>query len=232
MIHNIVYTEEQKEWARNYFSTHSLKETTDAFNEKYRLCKSEGSIRYIVYEPKNAFYTKEMLDFLKEMTSIPNNTWVNITKEFNKKFNVCKSCKTLTRAGYQLGFHTIRDNNFTTFPKTRYKVGTEKIRISHGQKYIVVKVDSKHNATNENWKYKHYVEWEKYNGKVPENCILIFLDGNTLNCDIKNLRCVSNSELRRLTGNRFTSSYYGKGKITEAFVECINLEKVLKETIK
>ena len=37
--------------------------------------------------------------------------------------------------------------------------------------------------------------WENQHGKIPENHILIFLDGNRLNCSIENLKLVSRSEL-------------------------------------
>ena len=159
---NLPYTKEQREWARIYFSTHSLKETTNAFNEKYKLNKKETAIRHLVAGIKNTFYTIEMLDFLKEMATIPNNTWKYITQEFNKKFNTNKSCKALHRFGYLHGISVLRDQNYTIFPKPKYEIGTEIIR----DKYIVVKVAAKHKDEKANWKLKHYMIWEQYNGKV------------------------------------------------------------------
>lgn len=222
------YTKEQREWVRIYFFTHSLKETTIAFNERYNLDKKEGAIRHLVAGVKNRTYTIEMLDFLKDMASVPNNTWKYITQEFNKKFNTNKNWKTLCRFGYLHGINTIsnRDDNFTVFPKPRYEIGTERIRVRDG--YIVVKVDSKHKDEKANWKLKHYMVWEQHNGKVPKNCVLIFLDGNTLNCDISNLACVDKGTLKKIQGNRYTPNFYGKSKITEAMLETIKTENLLR----
>lgn len=233
---NIPYTKEQREWAKNYFSTHSLKETTLAFNERYKLDKKETAIHHIVVgvKPRN-HYTIEMLNFLKEMADIPNNTWKYITQEFNKRFNTTTKWTALRRfaSGHNIYTITNRDYNFTYYPKHRLKIGTEKIRRKlDGEQYIVVKVDSKHKGNKTNWKLKHYIEWKKYNGRVPENCVLIFLDGNTLNCDISNLMCFDKATLKRVLGNRYTPNYYGKGKITEAYVECIKLEKIIERTRK
>lgn len=223
-----LYTKEQREWARIYFSTHSLKETTDAFNERYNLNKKVTAIKPLVTGAKNTytFYTIEMLDFLKDMATIPNNTWKHITQEFNKRFNTNKKSTALCRFGYLHGISVLRDQNYTTFPKPRYEIGTERIRARDG--YIVVKVDAKHKDEKANWKLKHYVVWEQYNGKVPENCILIFLDGNTSNCDISNIACVDKGTLKKIQGNRYTQSLYGKGKITEAMLETIKTENLLR----
>ncbi len=55
---------------------------------------------------------------------------------------------------------------------------------------------------NGTWKPYHVYLWEKANGKLPENCFLLFLDGNPLNCELDNLYCVTHQE--RMT-------YVGKG---------------------
>ncbi|HET8886808.1 MAG TPA: HNH endonuclease signature motif containing protein [Salinimicrobium sp.] len=45
-----------------------------------------------------------------------------------------------------------------------------------------------------NWKQYHYHVWEKENGKVPEGHCLWFKDGNSLNCNIENLECITRAE--------------------------------------
>ena len=230
--YGLPYSIEQKEWAKNYYlSTKSIKETTIAFNKRYNLNKSTQSIRHVVAGVRIRLnYTKEMIDFLKENAAIPNNTWKNITKEFNKTFNTNKRWEALKRACSDYGIKTIsnRTESYTFFPRARYKIGAEVIRKkkNSNEQYIVVKVSNNHKGNN--WKLKHYIEWEKYYGPVPKDHLLIFLDGNTLNCDISNLRCIDKGTSKRILGNKHTPNYYGKNKITEAFIECINLEKIIK----
>lgn len=63
------------------------------------------------------------------------------------------------------------------------EVGSE--RISRDG-YIEIKV-----AEPKTWRLKHRVVWEKHNGEIPEDHIVIFLDGNPLNVNIENLALVS-----------------------------------------
>lgn len=44
------------------------------------------------------------------------------------------------------------------------------------------------------WRHKHIIEWEKHRGKVPEGCMISFKDGNHNNCSIENLMCITQTE--------------------------------------
>ena len=44
------------------------------------------------------------------------------------------------------------------------------------------------------WRFKHILEWEKHNGKVPDGCMISFKDGNHYNCSIENLMCITMTE--------------------------------------
>lgn len=52
--------------------------------------------------------------------------------------------------------------------------------------YVVVKV-SQPNV----WKYKQRLIYEQHYGKIPKNMMVIFLDGDKTNFDIKNLKAVT-----------------------------------------
>lgn len=45
-----------------------------------------------------------------------------------------------------------------------------------------------------NWVPLHHHVWEQANGPIPDNHAVIFLDNNTENCNLKNLKCVSKAE--------------------------------------
>lgn len=227
------YTSEQREWARNYFLTHSRKETTIAFNKRYGTNKSVGAIAHLIKGVKKDFcthYTAEMESFIREQVAIPNNTWKPITKTFNEKFNTNIKWQALKRKASCIGVstETNRDSNFTFHPKPKHKIGAEVIHKKwDGEQYIFVKVSNDFKRHKANWKLKHYIVWEEHFGKVPDNCVLIFLDSNSLNCDINNLRCVDKGTLKKIQGNKYTLNYYGKGKITDAMIEILETEKIL-----
>lgn len=44
------------------------------------------------------------------------------------------------------------------------------------------------------WELHHRVVWERNNGKIPKDHIVVFKDGDSLNTDIKNLELISKAE--------------------------------------
>lgn len=75
-------------------------------------------------------------------------------------------------------------------PHNHREIGFETI---NKDGYIVVKVQEE-GTQRQRWKFKHLIEWEKHNGPVPKGYMVIFLDGNKLNCDIENLAMISRQE--------------------------------------
>lgn len=54
------------------------------------------------------------------------------------------------------------------------------------------------------WKELHVYNWEKKNGKVPKGKVLRFIDGNTLNPEVSNLKLIDRADNMRLnTIHRF-----------------------------
>ena len=47
----------------------------------------------------------------------------------------------------------------------------------------------------DNWELLHRVLWEKENGDIPKGFNVVFVDGNQMNCEVSNLKLISNSEL-------------------------------------
>lgn len=65
-------------------------------------------------------------------------------------------------------------------------VGTIRLRHDHAARgakpYYWQKV-----AEPNVWRAKHVIEWEEHHGPVPENCVVAFANGDTLNWHIENL---------------------------------------------
>lgn len=51
----------------------------------------------------------------------------------------------------------------------------------NGNKYKHIRV------SEGNWKHLHRVIWEKANGRIPNDCIVRFIDGDSMNCALPNL---------------------------------------------
>lgn len=95
-------------------------------------------------------------------------------------------------------------------PSNHHEVGT-----------VVVTTDgyvARKTAEPNQWEYVHRMVWEEHNGPIPEGGIVIFLDGNPLNCDISNLQMITRAEHARLNQNhlRFKDPELTKTGITVA----------------
>ena len=73
-----------------------------------------------------------------------------------------------------------------TVSNTKKPIGAETLN-SNG--YIKVKV-----ADPIVWKLKHRIIWEKHNGKIPDDSVIIFADGDTTNVNIDNLMLISKKQ--------------------------------------
>lgn len=58
------------------------------------------------------------------------------------------------------------------------------------------------------WKMLHVYNWEQANGKVPSGNILIFKNGNTMDCDLSNIVLIS--RLEHVANTRNSDGYIAK----------------------
>ena len=67
--------------------------------------------------------------------------------------------------------------------------GAISIRIDkRGVKYQHIRI------SKSNWQPLHRHVWEKHNGAIAKDKVVVFKDGNTLNCDISNLQLISKAD--------------------------------------
>lgn len=117
-----------------------------------------------------------------------------------------------TKGVYNVG------GNVTSFKKGHVPlntdpIGTEKL-LADG--YVWVKVNNVPRAPKKvNWKQKNVVIWEHAHGPVPENHVIIFLDGNRENFDLDNLKMISRETNVRLNQNHLR---HKNKELTEAGV--------------
>ena len=89
-----------------------------------------------------------------------------------------RCCNTMFRKGHK--------------PHNTRHDGAESIRVNNnGHRYIYVRI------AEGKWIPKHIQIWTQANGPVPDGHNIIFRDGDTQNCSLENLECVSDAELMR-----------------------------------
>lgn len=154
----------------------------------------------------------EMRDYLAEI--VPGRHYHEIVKMFNEKFGLNLSQKTITSAMKRYNLFTGFDGRFpkgnvplnkgkkmspeqyekckaTMFkpgiePTNHREVGSER---NSKDGYIEIKT-----AEPGTWELKHRVVWQQAYGEIPEGKVIIFKDGNKLNCALENLEIISQRE--------------------------------------
>lgn len=113
--------------------------------------------------------------------------------------------------------------------KTQFKKGHKPKNTLSGNGHIRIRKDSKTGRLykyiklkDSNWQLLARVVYEKEKAAIPNNHVIRFIDGNTLNCDIKNLECISMAE----NGKRTLNEYHNHPKELKTAIKLKN--KILK----
>ena len=78
------------------------------------------------------------------------------------------------------------------------KVGAVRNHKYKGKPRLVIKVGDR----PKRWiLYARYV-WEQAHGSVPKGCVVMHIDGDRMNCELSNLRCVTKQEHGPIAGKR------------------------------
>lgn len=108
-------------------------------------------------------------------------------------------------------------------PANRRPVGSERKCKKDG--YVYVKVSE----GIRQYKPKHRVIWEQYNGQIPPSHVIVFLDNNVENFDLENLALISRKELIKLNKHeKWTSA---PPEIKKALIAVVRLEQSAKGRI-
>ena len=190
------YTKEQLKWLESNCQNGSFRELSRQFEDvfgvpkDYRLlhatCKRHG---FINPKGKNCTFTGEQREFLSKILS--ECSYEETTMLFNEKFETNKTRK-------QIETFCINNGIKRNLPPP--EIGSEHV----SGKYIMVRVNNDKNVPeHQHYQMKQHVVWEKYHGKIPKGKIIVFLDGNSFNCDIENLYLTDRKVINLLTVNKW-----------------------------
>ena len=126
-------------------------------------------------------FTREEDDFIRANINVM--TFAEMADEMNNRFHRNRTEKSVY----------LRNYNYLKIKKNvGVPVGSEHFDGVHW--WVKVKeefVRTGRHSYRECWIYKHKKVWEEANGPIPEDGVIIFLDGDGGNCNLENLYCVS-----------------------------------------
>ena len=159
---------------------------------------------------RNKIFTDEMKDFIQkhykgvlrsdlcQMLNIEFGTDIPVktVRNYCNNHNLRNGVNTQFGGGIITHYHWAKGTCSDALKKTQFKKGhvphnTLPVGSTYTDRdgYVYIKI-----AEPDVWKQKHYLIWEKINGKVPESSCVVFLDGNKQNYDINNLMLVTRAE--------------------------------------
>lgn len=171
------FTTEMKDYVKNNHKGKSTIELSKEINDLFGLTTKPDDIQNL----KTRIKRKEGFKFAPARNdgrikkgNIPANKGKKWDEYMSKESQI-KAMKTLFKKG------NISPNSVPVGTERKTKGGYIKIKVKDGE-------------LNKNWKFKHRYIYEQHYGSIPENCKIIFLDGNKYNFDINNLKMVSKAE--------------------------------------
>lgn len=144
---------------------------------------------------KDHRFTEEEKQWLRD--NIEQYTYPQLTKLFNINFGTDLQQSSISDVC--LKRMKIKRCNPYKFPKGAKEFNQVPIGYEMWDGVCVwVKVDNKYTeercigkSYSGNWKRKSHLVYEKAYGKIPPECMIVFLDKNRRNCELENLYCTT-----------------------------------------
>lgn len=232
------YSEEEIQWLKDNVCTMGYDDLAIKFNEKFNLdikgttLKSYVSVHKIPHKKwvmPRYVYTNEEIEWLRNNINFFKN-YECLTKEFNKIFNKNKNQHNIKDLCSDNDIHKeINYGKYGYRHRNQYPLGTE----IETNNYIYVKtqmgVGKRFRGYKEPyWTIKQKLIYEQHYGKIKDDEMVIFLDGNTKNFDINNLYPVN----RRIAVQLNSKCWYGNSELTKAMIEVLKADCDLRDMVK
>ncbi|MGG5506736.1 MULTISPECIES: HNH endonuclease signature motif containing protein [unclassified Myroides] len=164
------------------------------------------------------------LGLKKDIEWIRDNSRYNMQFNEGAKRNQIKKGSVPHNKGKKINKEVYEKMKHTFFKKGNVPANAKKDfeevqrRDSSGKVYWMIKLPG-----NKKLLFKHVWIWETTNGKISKGQNIVFKNGNSLDCQLDNLECISNAELmRRNTIQRYPAD----------IKQAIRLNSKLKKQLK
>lgn len=221
-------TPEQVKWMRdNVHKFKTINEITKEFNNTFNLDLPEYTVKYtyiklgLKLNSGKHYYTKEENNWIKENFKFFKNE--ELSKLFEEKFGKKLSARQLKDKKGNMRLSYLKANNIKSH--NELPIGA----ITKVTDKVVIKW--KNEGKPNDWKPVGRYFYEKYYGSVPKGYCVYHLDGNQMNYSKENLILISKQEggqIFRMCQNEHCN-FFGQGKVTEAIVEVVRTENLIKE---
>ena len=162
---------------------------------------------------RKSIYSTEQAEFLLE--NYRGISTKELTELFNIKLNVNYTVQQISNFKRNRGLKS--GYGRSNWNPRHVPIGTETL-IANG--YIKVKL-----AEPNHWVYKHRLMWERANGPIQDNHLLVFLDNNKQNCNLENLALVDASTHGYMFKN---DDYTTDGELTKSAIGISKLMSTIK----
>lgn len=222
-----VHHEWHDDWiVENYWKYKSTKELANEHNRLFGtdINKHVFAMHCVKYLNLRRAFTKEQEEWLEINYPIMGTT--KATEEFNKTFNTNRSWDTIRTHCSRKGIKCNSDVRSAASRKNAKRYVPIGTITEDSQGYLHIKTGDAYGKRTNNWELYHRWVWEQENGKVPDDCYLIFLDGDKTNCDISNLALIPKGYITLMMKYKLKSS---SKVITETAIKWCELYTIAKQ---
>ena len=200
---NHKYSQEEKEFLKEFVPGHSHKEIMEAFNNKFEyqitVSQVKGCIaRYKLNTGRTGRFVKGNIPYNK---GIHTETRGRMAETQYKKGNLPHNTK-------PIGYERVTKDGYTE---------------------VKVALRPSKPSCNDNFVLKHRLIFEKINGPIPDGHIVIFKDGNKQNFDPSNLAVISHAENVTMLRRKLRKS---KKELTETGILIAQAEIAVRNKVK
>ena len=243
----ITYTEAEADFLREFIPGHTAEEVAAEFSRRFRPLtaanvrswrhnhKTWSGLKGKRKDGTSGVWPQAALDALRELS--PGRTSAETAALLNARLGTSYTPAQVASKRKNLRLTGAKDPRFRKGHEPPNK-GRKGLRIPGCEKGWFRKGQRPHNATPVGtevmatigylkvkvaepnvWEWKHIMEWERANGPVPAGMCVVFLDGDTRNCDPSNLTLMDRAELSCM-------NHSGLGKVEGARPAVIALAKL------
>lgn len=147
------------------------------------------SIGCSIYQARNKAHElglKKDISFLRQMANTLRES--GKAHQYKKGHTPANKGKKISKELKEKLAHTYFKKGHTP-ANTKFNGAITKRRDKTGRPYYFIRL------AKAKWELCHRYLWEKANGPIPNGCNIVFKDGNTLNCVLENLECLTDKEL-------------------------------------
>lgn len=170
-------------------------------------------------------YTPEQITFLK--THGADMSTKELCSALNKKFSTSHSVESVRTTAKKHGVRKSKEYRSANAQAQGGKLGAS--CVVNGYEYIRV---GKGESFYRNWVRKCRLVWEAEHGAIPEKHMIVFLNGDTLDCRLENLACISYGIAARMARGRGKKLWSSFPEVTQTAIKACELDEAVSKLRK